>query len=1082
MSDQVLIQGRRTAEKLTQVKVTPTLILGIGGTGGEVLLRVRKRFFEKYGQLDNFPIVNYLWIDTDLTEKDVGARLFSEQVKFAQSEKVMATIADTSRITNDLNQHPHIKAWFYEGLNKLGTMTEGAGQIRAYSRLGFFEHYHEIRQAIQKAGERIRNVENVKLMLDRHGMEVEGSNKFNVYVVCSIAGGTGSGMFLDVAFLIKDLFAGQPVTSIGFLVLPRLFGTEVPRIFANGYAALKELEHYSYEHRFEVEWPDRVARSLPPPAFNYCYLIDSMNMAGKTVDNNSKSLLFNMLADNIFKDFSQGDFAGYKRGVRVNLDQFLVDEFAFRHLNDEGRTVIDQKFICRYSSLGLSTVSVPIDRIKMACAYKLAVSLIDMWGSLNTEGFNAGTLTQYVIEHFLPDAGLFEGTARRQGGSEQRHDLLRPLLDDGTNQSRSIDSLISRWATDLVRQAQDGVPEQKRVSLKQFLSAALDAELLKLDAENKSPDPQQWGDYSRAVHFNKEQLIKTGTLALERETARIINQSRQSVGYAIDLLKQTSFVLTDRAYDYKAKFQADAEELARRADRSNRQLNSLLAEIAAHERRSNWDGRKSIILRYDLHRFERLAQEHLKNLLHRRVRMAAVDVCDELVRYIGAVDRTSTGQVHAEGLIGRLYTLGRDLLSLKKSLTAKYDYFADQPANELSLLLYSREDIEKRYYPKYLGEGSAAQKRVAEVGEQVLRSLGITVMELPRLVASEGVEAVDERICELTQSVFADLGRDFDVVEALWDRYKRAEEREAQLRLVYDNSRFWLHGGGQQRGFRLGNERNRVLIGVPERSDPVNTSELKRLLINKIPQPGDPTPSIFSMPDSSEIVFYSEVGGIPINYADEIANMRLHYQNLYMSEELHIDRFETRFADITVLDDKGRRVLEEAHECFLIGVMLGCLQAVNDSRRVLYQYIETVGLNEQRRILGIEPKALLELQRDARVREKLLEQARNRREVVKRDKELLMRYYALLSWYYSNVYPEQHTVGPDGASYVEQSAMCRTILHEIAAIERFISSLQNLEDFQREARKRLERLDSFTKLLPDKKRAIVFEKTNIQDN
>ncbi|MCS6886261.1 MAG: tubulin-like doman-containing protein [Acidobacteriota bacterium] len=1076
MSEQILIQGKRTAEKLTQVKVTPTLIIGLGGTGGEILLRIRKRFFEKYGQLDNFPIVSYLWIDTDLTEKDVGARLFSEQVKFSQSEKIMATIADTTRITGDLNQYPHIKRWFYEGLNKLGTMTEGAGQIRAYSRLGFFEHYYEIRQAIQRAAERIRNVENMKLMLDRHGIEVEGSNKFNVYIVCSIAGGTGSGMFLDTAFLVKDLFLGQAVTSIGFLVFPRLFGSDVPRIFANGYAALKELEYYSYEHHFEVEWPDRVQRSIPPPAFNYCYLIDNMNIAGKTIDSNSKAVLFNMLADNIFKDFSQGEFAGYKRGVRVNLDQFLVDEYAFRHISEDGRPVIDQKFICRYSSLGLAAVSIPIDRIQKACAYKLAVDVVDRWGNLAAEGFNAGTLTQYVVENFLPEAGLLEGTTRRQGASEQRHDILRPLLDDGTDQGRSIDSLISRWAAEVVRQAQDGVHLQKKQSLKQFLAAALDTELIKLEAENKSPDPQQWGDYARAVHFNKERLIINGKQALERETAKVINRARQSVGYAIDLLKQTAFVLTDKAYDYRPKFLADAEELARRTERSNKAINSLLAEIAAHERRSNWDGRKSIILRYDLHRFEKLAEEHLKNLLHRRVRLAAVGVCDALVTFIGSAEQLSNGQVRSDGLIGKLYTLGRDLLSLKKSLSAKLDYFVEQPTQELSLLLYSREDIEKRYYPKYLGESTAAAKRIAEVGEQILQALNITVMDIPKLVAAEGLEAVDTKIVELTRTVFVDLGRDFDVVTALWEKYQKAEDREARLRLVYDNSRFWLYGGSQQRGFRLGNERSRMLIGLPERSDPVSVAELKRLLVDKIPSPGDPTPSLFAIPDSSEIVFYSEVGGIPINFADAVAEMRLHYINLYLNEELHIDRFETRFADITVLDDRGRKILEEAHECFLTGVMLGPIQAVADNRRVLYQYTETVGLNEQRRILGIEQKALLELQRDGRVRQKLLEEARRYREKVKRDPEQLLRYYALLSWYYREVYPEQHTVGPDGASYVEQSAMCKAVSHEIATVEKFIATTSySLEEFRNEARKRLQTIHEFTSLLPDGKRAMVFK-------
>lgn len=1074
MSDQILIQGKRTADKLTQVKVTPTLIIGLGGTGGEVLLRIRKRFFEKYGLLENFPIVSYLWIDTDLTEKDVGARLFAEQVKFSQSEKVMATIADTARITGDLNQYPHIKSWFYEGLNKLGTMTEGAGQIRAYSRLGFFEHYHEIRQAVQKAGERIRNVENMKLMLDRHGMEVEGSNRFNVYVVCSIAGGTGSGMFLDMAFLIKDLFAGQPVTSVGFLVLPRVFGSEVPRIFANSYAALKELEHYSYENAFSVEWPDRVMRNIAPPAFNYCYVVDSMNAAGKTVDSNSKTLLFNMLADNIFKDFSQGEFAGYKRGVRVNLDQFLVDEFAFKHLGEDGRTIIDQKFICRYSSVGLASVQLPLDRIKLACAYKLAADVVDQWGNLSGKGYNAGAITQYVLDNFLPACNLFEGTATRQGVSEQRHDFLKPLVDDGSGQSRSIDTLISQWATEIARQATEGVPAQKRQSLRQFLSSALETELVKLDAENKSPVAQEWGDYARAVHFNKETLIKQAHIAIERETGRLINQQRQSVGYAIDLLKQLSFVLTDKAHNYRARFIADAEELQRRIERSTKAVNALLAEIAQHEQRSNWDGRKGIIIRYDLTRFERLAAEHVKNILHRRVRLAAAAAVDEIVKYIGALDRLDSGQVRAEGLIGRLYTLGGDLQALKKSLLAKLDYFSDEPAQELSLALYTREDIESKYYPKYLGEGAGAAKKIADVGDQILQNLRVSVMELPRKVAAEGMAGVEEQIVTLARTVFADLGRDFDVVDALWDKFKRSEDREAQLRLVYDNAKFWMHGGGQQRSFRLTNERNRLLVGVPERCDPTNLAELKRMLTSKIPPPGDPTPSIFSLPDSSEIVFYSEVGGIPINFADEIVNMRLHYQNLYMVEELHINRYETKFKDIVVLDDQGRRTMEEAHECFLVGVMLDIIQAASDGRRVLYQYTETIGLNEQRRMLGVEAKALQELQRDARVREQLLYQARTRRDYVRQHQQLLMQYYALLSWYYRNIYPEQEIVGPDGAAYIEQSTMCRTIARELSLVERHIGQLMDLRAFQQQAREQLGLLEHFTRVLPDGKRAMAF--------
>jgi hypothetical protein len=45
--------------------IVPTLVIGVGGTGLEVILRVRRLITESYGSLKNFPIVEFLYIDTD---------------------------------------------------------------------------------------------------------------------------------------------------------------------------------------------------------------------------------------------------------------------------------------------------------------------------------------------------------------------------------------------------------------------------------------------------------------------------------------------------------------------------------------------------------------------------------------------------------------------------------------------------------------------------------------------------------------------------------------------------------------------------------------------------------------------------------------------------------------------------------------------------------------------------------------------------------------------------------------------------------------------------------------------------------
>src|SRR5882724_8500300 len=51
--------------------IRPTLFIGLGGTGKEVLLRLRRKFYERLGQ-PGLPCTAYMWIDTDT--RDVMAR------------------------------------------------------------------------------------------------------------------------------------------------------------------------------------------------------------------------------------------------------------------------------------------------------------------------------------------------------------------------------------------------------------------------------------------------------------------------------------------------------------------------------------------------------------------------------------------------------------------------------------------------------------------------------------------------------------------------------------------------------------------------------------------------------------------------------------------------------------------------------------------------------------------------------------------------------------------------------------------------------------------------------------------------
>lgn len=45
--------------------MVPTVIVGVGGTGVEVLSRVRRLVEESYGSLKKFPLISFLSIDTE---------------------------------------------------------------------------------------------------------------------------------------------------------------------------------------------------------------------------------------------------------------------------------------------------------------------------------------------------------------------------------------------------------------------------------------------------------------------------------------------------------------------------------------------------------------------------------------------------------------------------------------------------------------------------------------------------------------------------------------------------------------------------------------------------------------------------------------------------------------------------------------------------------------------------------------------------------------------------------------------------------------------------------------------------------
>jgi hypothetical protein len=337
-------------KKEASIDLRPTLFIGVGGTGMEVLMRVRRRILNtlwggsgartRVESLADFPIAQFIQFDLDSGAVIDSGRAQAEDlqfdlVKFSDEEKIVESF-DMDKYSRDddaLERYPHIKDWLSLTPKKIRELgidpAKGAGQIRAISRLYFFDKYAKIRDKVRLKLKTLKAGLSHERQLNQLGLKMENS-KFRIVVVGSVAGGTGSGAFLDMGLLARWLAkaeVGNADVEL-MLFLPTGFaGANKDRTEANGYAALMELESAMMGNKGYVgRWDAYDQPELPREPYNEVYLIDSGNLAQQHTKDVKD--VYHMVADVLFEDFASGDFARRKRSVAVNQAQhknFLHD-------------------------------------------------------------------------------------------------------------------------------------------------------------------------------------------------------------------------------------------------------------------------------------------------------------------------------------------------------------------------------------------------------------------------------------------------------------------------------------------------------------------------------------------------------------------------------------------------------------------------------------------------------------------------------------------------------------------------------------------------------------------------------------
>lgn len=247
----------------------PLLVIGLGGTGADGLLRIKSEFAQRLipdrneaGEpLDRPPRTAYLEIDTDsnvLNKRYHGTKIDTDSEWIDLSCPIKHVLGDNGQGVKGVNLDPTIKIWldrqFYTDQDLIDhAATDGAGTYRQLSRLMLFRKVTAVVNKLRTLMTRLSTV--------NPGAPV-GKREINVVVCTGLSGGTGSGTFLDLAYLIRyaatlgkfpvklNLYAVAPDVTINHHAVANPNSENI--YIVNSFAAMKELDYWmAYNARQE---------------------------------------------------------------------------------------------------------------------------------------------------------------------------------------------------------------------------------------------------------------------------------------------------------------------------------------------------------------------------------------------------------------------------------------------------------------------------------------------------------------------------------------------------------------------------------------------------------------------------------------------------------------------------------------------------------------------------------------------------------------------------------------------------------------------------------------------------------------
>ncbi|MCL2841586.1 MAG: tubulin-like doman-containing protein [Defluviitaleaceae bacterium] len=396
----------------------PVLVVGLGGTGTDALLRLKYQVSRRFKLPDN-PVTkqkkpkpdNIEYISLETNEHD--RKKYKGISLDPYTEQVLLSNAGIGTILNNRSTMPdYISQWLNPELT-ITDGTKGASGNRQAGRLLLFE---KINTAIDAIDNKIRN------------LRIDQENKLLVFLLSGMSGGTGGGMFLDIAYIIRGLMEREygskgvdKVEITGYLFTPdiHLAGNHMnihteEYIQRNGYAALKELDYWMNleeraGERFTQKYGTRLEVNSGLAPFNLCHLVSACNIDG-VVLKGAYDYCMNVTAENIVNFLALED--------KSSGSEFAIQDYYSNLLSNIGTMKsnlphgIPQASNFVYNIIGASAAALPTEGINAYLAHSLFREMSQMFEAMpddhdlqqyaNSAGLEIGMLGTELARRLPP--------------------------------------------------------------------------------------------------------------------------------------------------------------------------------------------------------------------------------------------------------------------------------------------------------------------------------------------------------------------------------------------------------------------------------------------------------------------------------------------------------------------------------------------------------------------------------------------------------------------------------------------------------------------------------------------------------